>query len=390
MDKKKRIGIITFSNTKDNYGQVLQYLATQDYLDGRGHETFLFIPQGHKVTIWNRLVHKTKKIGKKILKFLPAGLTDKESDALTRPLSISALDEQKQSLFERWAVITEWNEKQHPRHFGDFRRSFFHTHSCYYEDLKDVYAFAIGSDQMWSYISEDTMLSFVRGNIKRFSIAPSVGHKVFNEDEIKIAAPALAKFDFITVREQNGLDFCKACGRIDAHLVLDPTFLIPKKSYQKYANLQRIQVPKRYVMIYMLGGEIEPSIEDMFKWAKERELEVVYVASQGRDDEHPKCYATVEQWLALLQNAEYVFTNSYHGMALSVIYHKQFITFPLIGLMEGMNGRIVQLAENFSLQGRIYQGDLNAVTKQIDWEIAEKTIEKNINLLDKLLKTVDL
>ena len=143
-------------------------------------------------------------------------------------------------------------------------------------------------------------------------------------------------------------------------------------------------------MLYLLGGEISPTVNEIFKWARNRELEVVYVASQGREDDFPKCYATIEQWLSVLQNAEYVFTNSYHGMAMSIIYRKQFLTFPLTGIMTGMNSRIFHLAEQFKLQKRIYSGDLNIVEESVNWRYADKMIVENRNKLEKLLKKIDL
>ena len=33
-----KIGVYTFDFTSDNYGQVLQYLATQEYLKTLGHQ----------------------------------------------------------------------------------------------------------------------------------------------------------------------------------------------------------------------------------------------------------------------------------------------------------------------------------------------------------------
>lgn len=36
-----KIGILTFWNTPDNYGQMLQCYALQSYLRTHGHETFL-------------------------------------------------------------------------------------------------------------------------------------------------------------------------------------------------------------------------------------------------------------------------------------------------------------------------------------------------------------
>lgn len=36
-----KIGVITFSNSKDNYGQLLQCYALQVYLKKQGHDAFL-------------------------------------------------------------------------------------------------------------------------------------------------------------------------------------------------------------------------------------------------------------------------------------------------------------------------------------------------------------
>jgi len=388
--KNKHIGIITFSNTLDNYGQVLQYLATQEYLESRGHYAFLYKPLGSSGTTYSKIKHKLRRALKKVLRLFWYNRVVKKNLYLSKRQEGEPSDAQKQKVFEQWAEITQKYEELHPRHFEQFRQKHFHILSCYYEDVKDVYAFAVGSDQMWSYLSQDTLLDFPYGWIKRFSIAPSVGHKIFNQHELEIAAPSLAKFDFITVREQNGIDFCKACGRKDAQLVLDPTFLISPTIYQKYADIQDYHLPQRYVMLYLLGGEISPTVNEIFKWARNCELKVVYVASQGREDDFPKCYATIEQWLYVLQNAEYVFTNSYHGMAMSIIYRKQFLTFPLTGIMTGMNSRIFHLAEQFKLQKRIYSGDLNIVEESVNWQYADKMIVENRNKLEKLLKTIDL
>ena len=45
-----KIGIITFNSTIDNYGQILQYLATQEYLKSLGHDPILVEPNGWERT----------------------------------------------------------------------------------------------------------------------------------------------------------------------------------------------------------------------------------------------------------------------------------------------------------------------------------------------------
>ena len=62
-----KIGVITFSQTLDNYGQVLQYLAIQEYLKSRGHEVSL-IRFSYSANFLKRICRKTKKMVKHIIK----------------------------------------------------------------------------------------------------------------------------------------------------------------------------------------------------------------------------------------------------------------------------------------------------------------------------------
>lgn len=390
MNNAKKIGIITFSNTLDNYGQVLQYLATQIYLEERNHEVFLYIPPKNRPNTLDIIKRKIKNIIKKIVLFFfnSSEITKRiiKPDAST----CNTQDEQKRKMFQKWENLSVISEQNHPRFFEQFRKKYFHILSCSYFDLCDFYAFAVGSDQTWSYISKETMLDFGPENMKRFSIAPSLGHKVFSDEEILHASPLLDRFDFITVREQNGKEFCSACGRDDAQVVLDPTFLLSSSHYDKLASNHGIMMSKPYIFLYLLGGEIEVKVKDIYDWAKNNDLEVIYVASQGREDSFPKCYATIEQWLALIKNAKYVLTNSFHGVALSTIYRVPFLIFPLVGIMHGMNGRIFHFSSEFNMKDRIYVDTLDVVKNDINWKDVNDKISENFVVMDKLLSTINL
>ena len=50
-----KIGILTFAFTKDNYGQVLQYLATQEFLKQKGYEAILVEPSGWAISKLERI-----------------------------------------------------------------------------------------------------------------------------------------------------------------------------------------------------------------------------------------------------------------------------------------------------------------------------------------------
>lgn len=372
-----KIGVVTFANTLDNYGQVLQYLATQEYLSEFGHDVYLLNPYGHRKSFLNKVRNRLSRIFKAIT------TQSVKCDGET----LSEKDSEKQKIFKKWGEITNRNEQLHPRNFSEFRKKYFNNLEGYYEDINGVgfNAICVGSDQTWSGCDELYFLGWV-GAAKRFCIAPSVGHKNFTEEEIKIIKPWIQNFDFITVREHSGIELCNKCERKDAIKVLDPTFLMKAEDYNKYASPPKYNKP--YIFIYMLGGEISIPINDIISFCESHGYDVKYVESQGRDENVDKEFATVEEWLGLISYASYVITNSFHGMALSIIYHKPYIIIPLVGIMGDMNGRIKDLSEELDLNNQIFFNDLNVIFNRIDWQTVDRKVEQNRESLNSLIEKI--
>lgn len=356
-----QIGVVTFSQTLDNYGQVLQYLAIQEYLSLRGHQVKL-IRFDSSVGLVRKIYRKLKSLIKK-------------------------KEEKSYGTFDKWAEMTLANERLHPRDFEGFRKEYC---NIIYIELpmtrKFFDAVVVGSDQIWSYVSPFNFLDFAKHGEDKFAIAPSIGKFRFDDASISTVKEWLKDFKFITCREQSAVDMCKKAGRVDAMLVLDPTFLISRETYMKYASSQCTK--EDYVFVYLLGADIPVDVAQIYDFAKKEKLQVKYVASQGRDDVFPKEWATIPEWVSLLANAKYVFTNSFHGMALSCIFHKQFQVFPIVGEMVGMNERIYNLARVFSCETRISSGHLETVKELIDYGVIDARIASNRNLMNDLLDSI--
>jgi hypothetical protein len=138
----------------------------------------------------------------------------------------------------------------------------------------------------------------------------------------------------------------------------------------------------------MLGHKIDFSIESVYNWAEMKQLEVVYVTGNSRHDKYKKFYATIEEWLYLIDNAEYVITNSFHGCLFSVLFHKPFFSVLLTGkhLVE-MNTCIKSLYELFNGLLKL-NSNFDSLDDKIDWErIDEKLIE--LKNFCKLLKKME-
>lgn len=388
----KKIGVLTFAFTKDNYGQVLQYLATQEYLRQKGYEATLVEPNGWRISRWNRGKKRIKRLFPFIVRII-GFLKAKSTTLINQPQTTcgSQLEKQKKLMFNQWAEVTERKEKEHPRQFEQFREKNFNRQSGTYNDILASHykAFCIGSDQTWSDAGYHMMLGWVPKKYKRFSIASSLGHRRYSDDEIMSFKDYLNKFDFITVREDNGIDLCQRCGFASAKKVLDPTFLLKAEDYEPFIE-DVGDNNKPYVFVYLLGGEIEPLVKDIFDLCRSKGYDIKYVESQGRDEGFDCIYATVGQWIGLIKEASYIITNSFHGMAYSIIFHKPYLAVPIVGILEGMNERIYDLSKQFQLENRVYSGDLNALFSPIAWGHADQCIKENKDTLNSLISNLKL
>lgn len=353
----KKLGLVTFSNTYDNYGQMLQTLATIEFFKHRGYEVYLLRQRLPFIKLLKRKAHRVLK----------------------------ALGIERKTDFDKWRKATMAELEQHPREFETFRKKHFNLLEIKSQDVaKQHFELVVaGSDQIWATLDEFMFMNF-GSDVPRISIAPGVGLQNYNAEQLSKIWGYLQGYRFITVREETGRAMCRKMG-LEANVILDPTFLCDTSCYDQYA--EEMHITEDYVLVYMLGAKAALELTDIYKFAKANNLSVKYVASQGRMDSYEKIYATLPQWLYLLKHARYVITNSFHGMALSIIYRKQFLSLPIISSTKAMNDRIEHLAEVFDLKKRLYDGDMNVLLEPLDCEKIDIAIDKNKQFVEHLLET---
>lgn len=367
-----KIGVITFHDTLDNYGQVLQYLATQVFLESLGHEVYLLSLQPRH----------SKSFVVKVVKKILTQVKGKPRVILTEE------DKAKSELFIKWKEITIRKEQEHPRYFENFRNRHFKQIKGTIPQLLNhgFDAFCVGSDQIWSSMNPTNMLGWVPSSFKRFSIASSIGHRDYKKDDVCRVTPFLKNFDFITVRDEKTVSFCNECGRNDVIKVLDPTFLLRSEQYSNISETPAVSSP--YVFVYLLGGEISLQLSEILSFCKTNKLAVKYVESQGRCEPFESIPARIEEWIGLIEKASYVITNSYHGMCFSIIYKKPFLIMPLIGTMGCMNDRVMDLASIMGIENRIYTNELTSLFNPINWSNSDDVINKNRDWLKSKIELI--
>lgn len=349
-----KIGIVTFWNSEDNYGQVLQCYALQRFLRNKGHDAFLVRYSEDKS---KSVVKSIFLLPYKVLRLLYMMLFHYEEFVLLNK-------------FRKQKRIRQLENRKHPRQFSLFKNENINSTSVLSE--KELFlsppkadAYIAGSDQIWESANPVYYLQFAPKSARRIAYAPSFGGVKLNRRIACKIKNYLSIFDVITVRERQGIDVCRKLGYNDVLLVPDPTLLLSSVSYNLVARI--IPNEDEYLLLYLLGNDMDFDVLNVYQWARKKNLKVKYVASQGRLDQYDKIYPNVDEWLSLIKNAKYVITNSFHGMVFSIIMNKSFVVVPLSGSFSRMNCRVYDTLNMLDLENRVYKDSLDVLLKSIDY-----------------------
>lgn len=191
--------------------------------------------------------------------------------------------------------------------------------------------FCTGSDQVWNSgwnngIEKPFYLSFVPDDFPKIALAASIGKETIDPQEADAIRPYLDRYKFITMREPSGLNIVRALGIKNSDFCLDPTLLLSREEWLQYAKLYPIK--KKYVLIYQLNHD---SDFDRFavEFARRKNLELIRVCTRYDQKRLPGrgvVLPEVRELLSLINNAEYVLTNSFHATAFCINLNKQFIS----------------------------------------------------------------
>lgn len=331
-----KVGVITFSESKDNYGQLLQCYAMQEYLRKRGHEPFLI--RYHDTPIVDNTGFKPRKIFTYICRF---------------PKYISWYINRRKTQKQNTDYKSTANFEK--RDFAGFLDRHINCTPIYnaqeiHNNPPTADAYICGSDQIWA--GDDAYyLSFAPDLALKIAYAPSLGGLTsFPSEKEKSMSYLINRLDKVGMREQSGVDTCIRLGRKDAVKVVDPTLLLNSEDYLKIAVKPNVSVP--YAFIYLLGNPIYVEIENIFNECRHRGLSPIYVASQGRSDKMPKIDPTIEEWLGLMSEADLVITNSFHCTVFALQFHRKFISIPLSGGFGRMNTRVKELLEECGMSNQ--------------------------------------
>lgn len=277
------------------------------------------------------------------------------------------------------------------RRFEDFRKKWL-PGNLIHEGIEEEYDFFVaGSDQIWNteIVGDDSryFLSFAPKEKKR-SYAVSFGKDSLSVDEVSYCKEMIYDFTpWLSVREQSGAEIIKDITGKDSLVCLDPTLLTKMEEWDELRNSSDFnQNPAKYILLITVQNDLS-LLKVARQMAEERNEELRIITASYFPPVGFESWSEVEvvDWVNLVANSSYVITSSFHGIAFSIIFHKDFSFWPLQAELSGRNTRMIELLEYLSLSDRMGKD-----CGHIDWNKVEEKRQKMIdNSMSYIKKMVE-
>ena len=179
--------------------------------------------------------------------------------------------------------------------------------------------------------------------------AASFGDSHFTPKTYQILNERLKNFKALGIRENSMIPYIREHSKTPVQRVLDPTLLLTQEDYDRIAIPERLE-KQRYLLLYARRYN-KKMFDFAEKLAAARGWKIIDISLRATNEAkgHIMRYdAGVEEFLSLVKHAEYVVTNSFHGMIVSVQYRKPFVVFS----REQCDTKIDEVLELFGLSNR--------------------------------------
>ena len=226
-----------------------------------------------------------------------------------------------------WKRLSFWKGCIREFQFWLFKKKYFSklTNKSYSIDdinLPDADITIVGSDQVWNRditgaFGKTFFLDFVVGQ-KKIALSSSFGKSTWEEqdDYTSEVKELLSMFTAISVREYSGVKILKDIFNIQSYNLLDPTL-----GYGVFDDIILNSRRNHYIYSFLLLND------------ESAQKRTSYIANELGLRVYKDNYFSARflngpwSWLTRIKNSEFIITDSFHGLALSIVFNKQFIVF---------------------------------------------------------------
>lgn len=378
----KQTKIAQITAYRISYGSLMQTLATQIAFEkcGMSLELFRYEPAGKenfKRRLWKSVRH-------------PSVIIDKAREYWSNCTHKGYLSTKKKrdnefsNFLQKHIVCTEVIDSARQR---DKR-------------ILDYQTVLSGSDQIWNPINFGEKFftcEFVPDSINLITYASSFGTERIPDRQKEGTRRYLLRFAKISLRESSGKEIIKMLTGRKFPVVLDPTLLLCSNEWENYASIPD-PIEGKYIFTYFLSKENEFR-KRVSRFKEKTGMQIVTIPHVIQYVKEDMKYADIllsgcapDKWIGAIKNADYICTDSYHGMIFSIIFKKQFIVMKRFkdGSCNSANTRIYEVLNKLGLESRLWNNDdiFLQMQQKIDYEKVEEKLRMHKEISYEYIKNI--
>jgi hypothetical protein len=377
---KKKVGLVTYY--KENYGSVLQCYATKYFLSSLGLECDVIyrmyktrMISAERMT--NIFRHAMRAIWYK--GYLEQYVSMHKAMNGEKSYLIDDAKKKLDEFISAWICPKGYTWKQ----------------LCQIGKDSEYVAFVAGSDQIWNAsinIDPVFFLKFTKKE-KRIAFAPSFGVSeipTFNKRDVQ---NGINGFNRIAVREETGEQILSKLSSVPYVRIADPVVMLTKSEWNSFSESAH-HIDEPYIFAHFLNRPSDTAICAINMLSSTYNLRVILFSYDYSEftkiKKGKKISGDPIDYVGLINNAEYICTDSFHTTMLSIILNKKFYTFQRQYLhSSNQSSRIIDLVKRYGLEQYYISGNLTKMPewKVISWNKINDRLANERNLTRDYLET---
>jgi hypothetical protein len=349
-----KIGILTFHRAH-NYGAVLQCYALKEVLRNMGHDVYVIDyrqPDIESFYRFHSVISFQNVRSRNLIRFLASLIIAPYRD------------------IRRFILRGKYK-----RIFNDFQhRRLNLSEKCLESIPEDYDRYVIGSDMLWAYDVESGKYdSFYLGEFMHNPGSKIIGYAIsgtpdsFRRLGVEQGFRFLENFDSISIREKTLAEIVRSYSNKEIACCIDPTLLTTKELWMDF--MREKWSKKKYVVTYYLriSGKDRQNIDSKIKrFANNNDLEIINI-----DASNSLTPVDVEEFVSIIGNAQYVVTDSFHGVVFSLIFERPLHA---ICLYDSHDARYVDILKTIGADELIADISFTPCIPQIDYKALNERI----------------
>lgn len=360
MKTNRHVCIVTWYGT-DNYGSNLQAFGLSAVLNKQGYDVSFFggfkvhsFLIKHPLLIFARIINR---------------LNNKKRNSFFNPIPYVLSNKRKNRL-----------EKFKHEYFNTV---IYQSSAQWKKAIMDKTIFVSGSDILWNpalgYPTSCFLDFAYYAKLSRFSYASSVGALELPKKYYKAYRRYLGSMKAVGVREESVKKMLEPIIKREVTQVVDPTLLLSKDDWLAFSESAKLSVPisdNGFILCYFV-------MNDKRYWNYVKSIaqvcnkQIIVLPMHKLDEEQPYDIimdGTPPEFVWLINNADFVCTDSFHACVISSILHKEF--YLLRRTRKAENAKYDDFLNRYGLSDRSVSDESEFKYKhQTDYSIFDQKIQ---------------